>query len=62
MFNVLKVPKLDEAPARAGFFEHDEFVAMRQALPDCLRPVLTFGYHTGCRKGEILALKWVQVD
>jgi len=62
VFNVLKIPKLDEAPPRAGFFEHDEFGAMRQELPDYLRPVLTFGYYTGCRKGEILALKLVQVD
>ena len=35
---------------------------MREELPDYLRPVLTFGYYTGCRKGEILALKWIQVD
>jgi len=62
VFSVLKVLKLDEAPPRSGFFEHDEFVAMRGELPDYLRPVLTFGYYTGCRKGEILVLKWVQVD
>jgi len=27
-----------------------------------LRPVLTFAYYTGCRKGEILSLQWSQLD
>ena len=27
-----------------------------------IRPVITFAYYTGCRKGEILALQWSQVD
>ena len=62
VLNTLFIPKLTENKPRSGFFEHDEFVAMRQELPYCLRPVLTFGYYTGCRKGEILALKWTQVD
>ena len=62
VLNALFIPKLTENKPRSGFFEHDEFVAMRQELPGYLRPVLTFGYYTGCRKGEILALKLVQVD
>jgi integrase len=31
-------------------------------LPDQLKPVLMFAYFTGCRKGEITALRWSQVD
>ena len=62
VLNVLKVPKLEEAPPRAGFFEHEEFLAMRQELPDHLRSVLSFGYYTGYWKGEILSLRWHQVD
>lgn len=27
-----------------------------------VRPLLVFAYHTGCRKGEILSLRWDQVD
>ncbi len=27
-----------------------------------MRPVLTFAYYTGCRRGEILGLHWEQVD
>jgi len=62
---VLKVPlipKLPESAPRAGFFEEHEYRALLRALPDHLKPVLAFGYWTGCRKGEILRLKWDQVD
>jgi integrase len=56
------IPKLAENNARKGFFEHDAFVAVRRELPDEVRPVVTFAYYTGCRKGEILGLRWDQVD
>jgi integrase len=56
------IPMLKENNARQGFFEHGEFVAFRNALPDYLKPVVTFAYYTGWRKQEILSLKWNQVD
>ena len=56
------IPKLAENNTRKGFFEHSEYRAMRDALPAEVKPVLTFAYYTGCRKGEILALRWSQVD
>ena len=59
---VLIFPTLDEAPPRKGFFEHDEFLVLRVELPEHLKPVITFAYLTGCRKGEILLLRWDQVD
>jgi integrase len=59
---VPKIPKLAENPPRKGFFEHDAFIAVRQALPEEIRPVISFAYYTGCRKGEILGLRWNQVD
>ena len=31
-------------------------------LPNHLKAVLTFGYYTGARAGEILGLQWGQVD
>jgi hypothetical protein len=43
---------LEEHNVRKGFFEHDQFLAMRTALPEYLRPVLTFAYYTGCRRGR----------
>ena len=54
-------PKSKEGPPRSGFFEHDEFLAMRTELPEHLKLVITFAYCTGCRKGEILNLRRDQV-
>lgn len=56
------IPMLQEHNVRKGFFEHDEFMALRSALPLELRPVVTFAYHTGWRKQEILGLTWNSVD
>jgi integrase len=56
------IPMLKENNARQGFFEHGEFVAFRNALPDYFKAVVTFAYYTGWRKQEILSLKWNQVD
>ena len=56
------IPLLREDNVRQGFFEPGEFLAVRAALPDDLQPVLTFGYLTGWRKGEVLGLRWSQVD
>jgi integrase len=56
------IPMLQERNVRTGFFEHDEFTALRAALPPVLRPVVTFAYYTGWRKQEILGLTWDRVD
>jgi integrase len=56
------IPMLKENNVRTDFFEHGEFVAFREALPDYLQPVATFAYYTGWRKGNILNLRWNQVD
>ncbi len=55
-------PRLEEPAPRKGFFEHEEFLALREELPEHLRAPLTFAYYTGCRRGEILHLQWPQVD
>jgi len=62
VLKVPHIPKLPEAAPRSGFFEEHEYRALLRALPDHLKPVLAFGYWTGCRKGEILGLRWDQVD
>jgi integrase len=56
------IPMLAERNVRTGFFEHDEFLSLRGKLPDYLKPVVTLAYYTGCRRGEILGLRWEQVD
>jgi integrase len=56
------IPMLKEKNVRTGFFEVNEFLALRDALPEYLRPMVTFAYYTGWRKGEVLDLRWSQVD
>jgi integrase len=52
------VPKLKEAPPREGFFEYEEYIRLRDSLPDYLKAILTIAYFTGMRKREILSLTW----
>jgi integrase len=51
-----------EAPARKGFLDVDQFRALRQELPDHLRPFVTVAYYTAMRFSEIANLRWDQVD
>jgi len=56
------IPTLEENNARRGFFEYEEFEKVRAVLPEHLKPLVTFAYHTGWRKSEINSLTWDQVD
>ncbi|MCR4286640.1 MAG: site-specific integrase [Deltaproteobacteria bacterium] len=56
------IPSLREDNARQGYFEHSEYLALKKALPSYMRPVVAMAYYTGMRKGEILGLRWFQVD
>jgi integrase len=56
------VPMLKEDNVRKGFFEHEEYLAVREALPEYLKDVVTFGYKTGWRVPKITGLTWGKVD
>jgi integrase len=56
------IPMLKENNIRKGFFEHGDFLALRDALPFHLKGFVTFAYKTGWRVSEIKNLKWSQVD
>jgi len=56
------VPMLKEHNVRKGFIEYAAYLALVQALPSHLKPVLQFAYATGWRKSEILNLQWNQVN
>lgn len=56
------IPMLKENNIREGFFEHGEFLALRENLPNYLKGFVTFGYKTGWRLSEIAGLTWDHVD
>ncbi len=58
-----KIAMLQEHNVRQGFFEREQFEAVRRHLPEYAHPVVTFAYITGWRvRSEILPLQWRQVD
>lgn len=56
------VKKLKEPPCREWILTKDETRRLLEAASPELRPVLITALGTGMRKGEILALKWADVD
>jgi integrase len=60
--SVPSIRHLREDNTRQGFLEKDEVDALVAALPPHLQDVVTFGYFTGWRRGEILGLTWDDVD
>ncbi len=62
VLHVPMIPRLKKEQIRTGFFEHEEFLALRGALPNHQKVPLSLGYWTGMRRGEILTLRWEQVD
>jgi integrase len=53
---------LEEDNVREGFLEHNQYLVLRDELADHQRLILVIGYHLGMRRGEILRLRWDQVD
>jgi integrase len=57
------IPMLQERNVRTGFFEPEQFTAVRKHLPAPLQAVVSFAYLTGWRvPSEVLPLHWRQVD
>jgi len=56
------IPKLREDNVRKGFFAEEEYKLLRAALPDHLKIPFILGHWTGMRAGEILMLRWEQVN
>jgi len=56
------VPKLEEHNVRSGFASYEDFLAVRGALPDHGKVAISIAFWLGLRSGEVLSLKWSQVD
>ena len=62
---VTRVPvikRLPELGVRNEFFTREEIDALLPRLPEYLRDVVLFGFLTGWRKGEIIGLRWSNVN
>jgi len=55
-------PMLKEDNIRKGFLTPSQFIKLREAMPEHLRPLVTFLYFTGCRIGAALAITWSQIE
>jgi integrase len=55
-------PMVAETQVRQGFLTDEQYKRLRDALPEYLRPLFVTAYFTGVRLGELLAIRWEQVD
>ncbi|HIE66357.1 MAG: site-specific integrase [Nitrospira sp.] len=53
---------LKEDNVRKGFFTLEEYKLLRAALPDHIKIPFIIGFWTGMRAGEIVNLKWEQIN
>jgi integrase len=59
---VRKVKFLKENNIRLRFLNVDECKRLIECCPKHLKPIVTTAVNTGMRRGEILSLKWKQID
>ena len=59
---VRKVKQIPENNKRLRFLSSEECQALIEACDSHLRPIVITALNTGMRKGEILDLRWDQVD
>jgi integrase len=55
-------PMFEETTVRQGFLGDKQYAALRDALPEELKPLFVTAYNVGTRKGELLLAEWDWVD
>ena len=56
------IPAVNEDNVREGFLEYDDHETLLNELPASLKALFVVAFHSGCRRGEILRMKWSDVD
>jgi integrase len=55
-------PMVQENNVRTGFLTDEQYTKLLAELPTELKPLFATAYATGIRYGELLAIRWPQVD
>jgi integrase len=55
-------PMVKETTVRKGFLTDAQYATLRDELPQELKALFVCGYITGIRKGELLDIRWPQVE
>lgn len=56
------IPFLAESEPRQGFVEYPQYLSLLKVLPHYLHLPLSLGFNVGMRLGEIIDVRWPQVD
>lgn len=56
----VELPKITDE--RTRYLSPTELKAALEAAPEWMRPILALGAFTGMRRGELLGLRWIDVD
>jgi integrase len=56
------IPIIQVDNRREGFLEYDDHQAVLDSLPQSLKALFVVAFHSGCRLGEVLNMKWSDVD
>ena len=56
------IPFVAENNARSGFLEYADHQALLAELPRSLKALFAVAFHSGCRMGELLNMRWSDID
>jgi integrase len=56
------IPAVRVDNVREGFLEYDDYPSVLEALPRSLKALFVVAFHSGCRRGEVLNMRWSDVD
>lgn len=56
------VPIVHVNNTREGFLAYEDHTSLLEALPRSLRALFVVAFHSGCRLGEVLNMRWSDVD
>jgi len=55
------IPIVKVNNTRKGFLEYDDHETLLDCLPESLKALFVVAFHSGCRLGEVLAMRWEDV-